>query len=69
MRRFFKRITALLAAVIIMIEAPMMAARVSADPNPGAGDFVTRLYNYALGKQLGTFGFSVKKQVKRKKRR
>ena len=24
---------------------------------------------YALGKQLGTFGFSVKKQVKRKKRR
>ena len=36
----------------------MMAARVSADPNPGAGDFVTRLYNYALGRQPDAEGYA-----------
>ena len=35
-----------------------MAARVNADPNPGAGDFVTRLDNDALGRQPDPEGYA-----------
>lgn len=35
-----------------------MAARVHADPNPGVGDFVNRLYGYALGRSPDPEGFA-----------
>ena len=47
-----------MAALIILFEMPFMAARVNADPNPGVGDFVNRLYGYALGRTPDPEGFN-----------
>lgn len=58
MRKVIKKIAAAVAAMIILIEVPFMAARVNADPNPGVGDFVNRLYGYALGRTPDPEGFA-----------
>ena len=58
MRKLIKQLTAVLAALIILFEVPFMAGRVNADPNPGVGDFVNRLYGYALGRTPDPEGFN-----------
>jgi hypothetical protein len=57
MRKIVKLIAAL-AAVIFILETPVFTASVNAAPNPGAGQFVTRLYNYALGRDPDAQGYS-----------
>ena len=57
MRKLLLRILALTAAVIVFIQAPLTGIRVNAATNPGAGDFVTRLYNYALCRQPDAEGY------------
>ncbi len=52
------RILAALAAVIFILETPLFTVSVNAAPNPGAGQFVTRLYNYALGRDPDAQGYA-----------
>lgn len=58
MHNLLKKTLAVIASVIIFIEVPLMAAKNDTSVNPGAGEFVTRLYNYALGRNPDPDGYA-----------
>ena len=58
MRKLFIRIMAVVTAVIMLIQVPLLAAKTETNVNPGAGEFVTRLYNYALGRNPDPDGYA-----------
>ena len=58
MNRIKTRIAAVLTVLIILFQIPFTAGIVSAAPNPGAGEFITRLYNYALGRDPDPEGYA-----------
>ena len=58
MRKVLTKIAAVVAAIIIFIQIPLMTGKVSAAVNPGAGEFVNRLYGYALGRVPDAAGFN-----------
>ena len=57
MHKVLRRIAAVAAAMIIFIQTPLLAASSDGAVNPGAGAFVTRLYNYALGRDPDPAGY------------
>ncbi|MBR1797421.1 MAG: DUF4214 domain-containing protein [Clostridiales bacterium] len=58
MRRVLLKGLAVIAAVVMIINIPCLTSAVSAAPNSGAGELVTRLYNYALGRNPDEAGYA-----------
>lgn len=58
MRKVLIKVAAVFAALIIFIQTPAAVGETRAAVNPGAGEFVTRLYNYALGRDPDAAGYT-----------
>lgn len=52
------KVFAVFIALIVLLQVSFGTSAVYAAPNPGAGSFVTRLYNYALGRNPDTAGYN-----------
>ena len=57
MYKKLSKIASLFIALIIMMQIPFIPGKVNAAVNPGAGEFVNRLYGYALGRNPDSAGF------------